>query len=231
MKRPWKIVQGEPLHPQENMDRDARALKELQDDEPPVLRFYSWKGISATYGYFIDPEKTFNYEGLRKKNILIGKRPTGGGVLFHHVDLAFSLLIPASHPLFGKNALDSYYRIHSALLRALQSIQRLPPSELQDNKGLSPHSDFCMAHPTIYDLLISGKKVAGAAQRRTKQGLLHQGSLCLKPPDLELLKSVLLPQPGLAEAMEEFSYPIGMSSEESMAFAEAFQLSLVKSEE
>jgi lipoate---protein ligase len=227
--RTWKVIQGEPLHPQENMDSDANALKELKPDDAPVLRFYSWRGIAATYGYFIDPDHTFNKEGLKETGLLIGRRPTGGGVLFHHIDLAFSLLIPASHPLYGKNALDSYYRIHSVLLEALREVLHLPKPTLQDSKGVTPHSQFCMAHPTIYDLLISGKKAAGAAQRRTKQGVLHQGSLCLNPPDQELIKRVLLPHPGLAEAMETFSYPLGMSNAERRAFTEAFQVSLVKS--
>ena len=41
-----------------------------------------------------------------------------------------------------------------------------------------------MAKPTPFDLVIEGKKVGGAAQRRTRKGLLHQGSLSVCPPPI-----------------------------------------------
>ena len=40
------------------------------------------------------------------------------------------------------------------------------------------HSDFCFQQPVRYDLVDElGNKLAGAGQRRGKQGLLHQGSV------------------------------------------------------
>src|SRR6266581_655875 len=35
----------------------------------------------------------------------------------------------------------------------------------------------CFAHPVRADVLLNGRKVAGAAQRRTRDGLLQQGSV------------------------------------------------------
>jgi lipoate-protein ligase A len=35
----------------------------------------------------------------------------------------------------------------------------------------------CFSNPTKYDLLLGERKVAGSAQRRTRDGILHQGSL------------------------------------------------------
>jgi lipoate-protein ligase A len=35
----------------------------------------------------------------------------------------------------------------------------------------------CFANPVHADVLVNGRKVAGAAQRRTRAGLLHQGSI------------------------------------------------------
>ena len=36
---------------------------------------------------------------------------------------------------------------------------------------------LCFARPTGYDILVEGAKVAGGAQRATRDGLLHQGSI------------------------------------------------------
>jgi lipoate-protein ligase A len=43
--------------------------------------------------------------------------------------------------------------------------------------GYSRH--LCFANPVRADLMIDGRKIAGAAQRRTRAGLLHQGSIQL----------------------------------------------------
>ena len=38
-------------------------------------------------------------------------------------------------------------------------------------------SDACFANPVVSDVIESGRKIAGAAQRKTRSGLLHQGSI------------------------------------------------------
>jgi lipoate---protein ligase len=58
-----------------------------------------------------------------------------------------------------------------------------------------------MAKPTKYDVMIGGKKVAGAAQRNQKQGLLHQGSIAIALPTKDFLEEVLLPDTRVAEGM------------------------------
>jgi lipoate-protein ligase A len=37
----------------------------------------------------------------------------------------------------------------------------------------------CFEAPVQYDVVVAGQKVAGAAQRRLRRGLLHQGSVLL----------------------------------------------------
>jgi lipoyl(octanoyl) transferase len=43
--------------------------------------------------------------------------------------------------------------------------------------GLSDAGYSCFANPVRADVLIDGRKIAGAAQRRTRRGLLQQGSI------------------------------------------------------
>jgi lipoate-protein ligase A len=38
-------------------------------------------------------------------------------------------------------------------------------------------SPACFANPVIADVIENGRKIAGAAQRKTRTGLLHQGSI------------------------------------------------------
>ena len=49
----------------------------------------------------------------------------------------------------------------------------------------------CFEKPVEWDLLCQGEKIAGAGQRRTRQGILHQGSVAVKPLDLTELAGYL----------------------------------------
>ncbi len=67
---------------------------------------------------------------------------------------------------------------------------------------------FCMAKPTKYDVMWEGRKVAGAAQRKTKKGFLHQGSIALVMPPPEYLEHILLPGTKVHEAMQAHTCPL-----------------------
>src|SRR5437867_3091333 len=86
---------------EENMRRDGELLQNLGDK--PILHLYDWSTPSLTYGYFIRPEKYLNLQELQKQGIAYAKRPTGGGIVFHIWDLAFSFLMPSSAPGFSLN--------------------------------------------------------------------------------------------------------------------------------
>jgi lipoate-protein ligase A len=51
--------------------------------------------------------------------------------------------------------------------------------------------NFCMARPTQYDVVSGGLKIAGSAQRKTRRGYLHQGTISLAPPDVAFLQTIL----------------------------------------
>lgn len=214
---PVQVIEEGPLHPQENMDRDAQSLASLNPESAPQLRFYQWDGPSATYGYFIDPLAYFNPEGVQRYALKIARRPTGGGILFHHVDLAFSILLPSGHPFYGKTPIDSYRFLNGCVLKALGECG-FDKSSLIPSSGKDAHDAFCMAHPTVFDVVCAGKKIAGAAQRRTRNGLLYQGSLCMKVPNPAFLNDVLLPSQGLLEAMQELSSPLNLSDSQKQGF-------------
>ena len=100
------------------MQRDQELLEALSKD--PILHLYRWEPRAITHGYFINPQKIFHLEALQKRNIKLAKRPTGGGVVFHIWDLAFSFLMPASHPHFSLNTLDNYQYVNAIVLSSMQ---------------------------------------------------------------------------------------------------------------
>ncbi len=204
-----EIVDANSSSAEKNMERDLFFLRNLEKSQKAILHFYNWKNPSVTYGYFTDPQKFLYVEKLKLDGVDLARRPTGGGVIFHIWDFAFSLLIPASSPFFSQNTLQNYAFVHGELFEALRSsFPFFKGAELIQNDfpGRSPSSNsFCMAKPTKYDLIHKGKKIAGAAQRKTRFGFLHQGSLSLFKPDLEKLQK-WVPDPEVLSSLEDYSY-------------------------
>lgn len=200
-----KIIDTGKASAQDNMDLDAQLLKDLKDD--PVLHIYEWEEPSATYGHFINPSKYLNTDQIQ-----LGKRPTGGGIIFHVSDWAFSVLVPSSHPKFSLNTLDNYRLINDAVKAAVQKFlsKHANPHLLQEEPTPLDEScrHFCMAKPTVFDVMLGKRKIAGSAQRRVKQGFLHQGSICIAHPDPNLLKSTLLPGTAVFDAMQQNTFSL-----------------------
>lgn len=187
---------------QENMRMDEKLLDSLES--APILHLYDWSRPSATYGYFIRPENHL----FAHPEVDFARRPTGGGIVFHIWDLAFSFLMPSNHPKFSLSTLDNYRFVNRAVLETVKTYFSLAP-ELIAQDAPAPSADcknFCMAKPTQYDVVYQGRKIAGAAQRRRRQGYLHQGTISLCAPNLELLNEVLKSKKEVLEAMSAFTF-------------------------
>ncbi len=221
----WKIIETKPKNAVEIMQKDRDLLDQIHLEHAPILHLYEWKGPSVTYGHFLDPLEFFSLQGVEKEGITLAKRPTGGGIIFHLWDFAFSVLVPATHHGYSQNTLENYAYINEAVLAAVQEFLQIKGgAELtpQDGELMGFGAQhFCMAKPTKYDVMVGGKKVAGAAQRKTKEGFLHQGSISLMMPSRQILETVLLPELMVAHAMDFFTYPLlkGQTDEASLSFA------------
>lgn len=168
-----------------NMAIDDALLHSVEQRGAPLLRVYGWKRSSISIGYF-QPYPT-NFESSHD----IVRRSTGGGMVFHGKDLTFTFVAPRSHPFCKMNATDGYRELHALIAQALARIGI--KCSLQATKG-SNEQGACFELPVTHDIMIGAKKITGGAQRRSKSGLLHQGSLLL-PPSLrkpcDELKSAL----------------------------------------
>ena len=201
----WNILDTGINSAEENMRIDTELLENLDENSQPTLHLYDWKNDSATYGYFVDPFDFLSKEGVEKHKLDLARRPTGGGIIFHMWDFAFSLVVPSHSRHFSQNTLDNYAFVNNAVLRASQEFL-----ETEEKLEIIPDDftpvdmsckRFCMAQPTKYDVVLNGRKIAGAAQRKTKQGFLHQGTISLMMPPKEYLQEILLKDTEVVDAM------------------------------
>ena len=145
-----------------------------------ILRCYRWSERSASFGCF-GPVASVRREYPRHALV---RRWTGGGIVDHVVDFAFTLLVSRQQLLTAVRARESYRLVHLAVAGALSQVitaqvdTTLSAGSTASSEGLkAPHLKACFAHPVAHDLMVGGRKVAGGAQRRTRDGLLHQGSI------------------------------------------------------
>jgi lipoate-protein ligase A len=147
---------------------DEALLREVRE---PVLRLYEWSVPAVSLGYF-------------QPAALAGQRPfvrryTGGGLVDHAHDVTYTLVLPRAHPWMELSMPDSYCKIHRGVQAALTACgisSELTPA------ALPVESEACFAKPVRFDVIAGPNKLSGAAQRRTREGLLHQGSILLPDP-------------------------------------------------
>jgi lipoate-protein ligase A len=158
----------------------------LEIASAPCLRFYGWDHPAISFGYFgkfADVAAHADYDIVR--------RWTGGGIVFHGNDLTYSLIIPAENSAFAESPMSIYEKIHRALRDALvakgQRADLVSVAALCERRNQATsavidrryNNSACFANPVRADVLLNGRKIAGAAQRRTCRGLLQQGSIQL----------------------------------------------------
>jgi lipoate-protein ligase A len=210
----WNLLDTGKRSATENMALDLALLSDLEDGSGSILHLYDWEKESATYGHFIDPEKFLNMKGVFAKGLDLAKRPTGGGIVFHTCDLAFSVLVPHTDSAFSQNPLDNYAYVNNRVIWAIQQVvphlKECSPKLLPEEPSpLDIHcKSFCMAKPTKYDVMIQGKKIGGAAQRKTRFGFLHQGSISLGSLSDEYLSAVLAPETQVLAGMRQNSFSL-----------------------
>lgn len=144
----------------------------LETSDRPVIRVYRWAGDWASMGYF---GKLVEARGLFPGLDLV-RRWTGGGVVDHRADWTYTLVAPRGTSLASMKGGESYRAIHSALATVLPAAGISARLATGGGNGAA----LCFENPVNHDLVgPSGQKIAGAGQRRTRRGLLHQGSVAL----------------------------------------------------
>jgi lipoate---protein ligase len=208
----WEVLDTGMASAEANMRLDTELLNKVSSRKTPVLRLYSWHGDSATYGYFTKPEQFLDLEKAKINKLHLAKRPTGGGIIFHISDLAFSVIVPAAHRFYSQNTLENYSFVNSFVAKVVKDFlgsetkaDVLPNDALALDKS-SRH--FCMARPTKYDVMVEGKKVGGAAQRKTRDGFLHQGTISVGMMPQNFLENVLLSGTKVCEAIQQNSFSL-----------------------
>jgi lipoate-protein ligase A len=169
-----------PRSPAEHMACDE-ALAGVT--EAPVLRAYRWAEPAVTFGY---SQRLQNVQNLANGRPVM-RRWTGGGTVFHGEELTLGLAIPASEDFTCLSSAQIYQAIHEALLPAIRQI--LPDAKLVSLEDCRC-GPVCFESPVAYDIIAGSRKILGGALRRSRQGILYQGSLHASVPPISLAEAL-----------------------------------------
>lgn len=161
------LADPEPRSAPVNMAMDEVILREIS---VPLLRVYRWERPSVSYGYF----EKFSVVEERYAGWEFVRRWTGGGIVPHGEDFTYSLLLPRDCELARSGPAQCYQAIHEAVATAMQNSGIDATIAAACSEKIST---ACFENAVCHDVMVQDRKVAGAAQRRTRQGLLHQGSI------------------------------------------------------
>lgn len=174
-----------------NMALDLALIDEAAVHQVPVMRAYGWLypaftcGISQTRA-----EVLAAFPEAAAAEIV--QRPTGGGIVDHRHSLTYAIAVPPTLPLYREPAPTLYRRLHGKLAEALQaqgfSVVLAPCTPCPP--GGRRRQAACFTTPEPDDVMLpNGIKVAGAALRRMREGLLIQGTIATCPlPGLDAIR-------------------------------------------
>jgi lipoate-protein ligase A len=188
----WRLIQDSPAPGAWNMAVDEAVLQAAGNNEvPATLRLYAWEPACLSLGYAqgIDEIDTGRIQSLGWELV---RRPTGGQAILHVDELTYAVIGQVTEPRLAGDVLESYQRLSSALLAALEILGipalALPRPDLV-GKGTSKNP-ICFEVPSNYEVIVGGKKLVGSAQARKHGGVLQHGTLPLYG-DLSRITQVL----------------------------------------
>lgn len=153
---------------------EAMAVDEwlLETATRPVLRIYGWHGRWGSVGYFGHLDEA---RAAFPADMQWVRRWTGGGTVDHRADWTYTVVSPFEEALTRLKGAESYRLLHDVLAEAL----RVEGIDARLSSGAEQTgASLCFENPVSHDLMDAmQRKLAGAGQRRTKHGLLHQGSV------------------------------------------------------
>ncbi len=177
----------------ENMALDFLLLQRNPEFRPR-FRHYDWRAPAFTFGFSQKIEFVRGHLPAGEPFDLC-RRPTGGGLVDHRHDWTYALILPRGHVLYDERASQSYRIVHECLTTALVALGQ--PAAVKTVCETVEHFDpnvrsrtmacdraaavpgVCFQRAELYDVVNqrTGMKIAGAAQKRNKHGLLFQGSI------------------------------------------------------
>lgn len=159
------------------MALDEIAARTAANGGPRTIRVYSWEPSTLSLGYS-QAADTVDWEYCDTEQITVTRRPTGGGGIYHdrYDDVSYSIVAPKTE-LPGQ-LIDCYHLLCSPILTAFQSIDAaIDYTDIERDALYEPACYLRGLHPAHDMVAEDQRKIAGNAEYRQRDAVVHHGSL------------------------------------------------------
>jgi lipoyl(octanoyl) transferase len=180
----WRLILGDggglaPADGPSNMGMDVALLEAVRLGAAPVVRFYRWSPACLSFGRNQPARGLYDLAAAASRRIDFVRRPTGGQAVLHADELTYAVIAPVSR--IGRPR-DAYRRINAALVAGLRSLG--VDAALAQALAAAPAAGpdwrmACFRRPEAGEVVASGRKLVGSAQRMEGRVILQHGSLLL----------------------------------------------------
>lgn len=171
----WRLIYSGFMGGAENMALDEALLHGFGVTGVPVFRLYGWEPAAVSIGRFQKTE-FLDMEKCHSERIPVVRRMTGGGMIYHHKELTYSIICGPEHLGVGRKPVDAYRKVCGFLLEFYRRLGF--EADFAVNVSAETRRDnFCYGANEDYDIIINGKKIGGNAQRWLKAAVFQHGSI------------------------------------------------------
>jgi lipoyl(octanoyl) transferase len=173
----WRLLATPPASGGENMALDEALMDRARETGECVLRVYAWATPTISFGRNQTARGHYDLERIRAKGLHIVRRPTGGRAILHHREVTYSVTAPVAA---AGDLRASYQRINRLLVVALDSLGVAATPAVASRRASAPGIAPCFDEPSVGELTVGGRKLAGSAQWRHDDALLQHGSILVE---------------------------------------------------
>jgi lipoyl(octanoyl) transferase len=202
----WRLILGVgdgaglcPTRGSRNMAVDHALLDSVKSGGPPVLRLYLWQPACLSLGRNQHARGIYDTDRLRGAGLDVVRRPTGGLAVLHDCELTYCVLAPVA--LLG-GPREAYRTINRALVDGLRRLG-VPASVAGSGSAPDPRLDAaapCFQAPAAGEVVATGRKLVGSAQRCEERTLLQHGSILMDGSQEQIVRLLQAAPPAGATA-------------------------------
>lgn len=170
-----------------NMALDEVLFESVAGVGRHIWRLYLWNPAAVSIGRNQKVRETVNLEFLKREEIDMVRRPTGGRAIWHRGDVCFTHC--GISPTEGESMSafkDDYIRTAETLIRLLAELgieAHISSGHASSGVVRGDFKSPCFMSSGRYEITIGAKKIAGIAQYRSGGRFLIQGSIRLSRID------------------------------------------------
>jgi lipoyl(octanoyl) transferase len=179
-----RIINDTPHSAAFNMAADLHLLSACEKAQAVFVRLYSWEKPSITLGTMEKPGETLAMAVLKKNGVEWIRRATGGRSVLHDHDITYSCIFSNGIRGIGETLMETYKVVSDCLIAGLKyagiACER-HDSPLESGLAKSGAKLPCFLAPNRHEIMVSGKKLMGSAQKRSAKAVLQHGSIPISP--------------------------------------------------